>query len=115
MRWNPSYLKAGVDNLIGCFSIPKKNATTASLESIRQAMLDAIGPSGASKFPVVQLRVSYANDVEDLWYLRGDLMASIANLDGEATARARLAQISEMFRGLLPNGLSSRPSPLGAS
>lgn len=78
-------------------------------------MLDAIGPSGASKFPVVQLRVSYANDIQDLWYLRGDLMAILANLYGEALARVQLTQISEMFKGLLPSGLSSRPSPLGNS
>ncbi|OYT94117.1 MAG: hypothetical protein CFE43_00670 [Burkholderiales bacterium PBB3] len=85
------------------------------MDLIRQAMLDAIGPSGASKFPVVQLRVSYANDIQDLWYLRGDLMAILANLYGEALARVQLTQISEMFKGLLPSGLSSRPSPLGNS
>lgn len=112
MRWIPSYLKLKVNSTLGSFASHKKDAAVASLDLIRQAMLDAIGPSGASTFPVVQLRVSYANDIQDLWYLRGDLMATLANLYGETLARAKLTQISEMFKGLLPSGLSTRPSPL---
>ncbi|OYU43792.1 MAG: hypothetical protein CFE44_16445 [Burkholderiales bacterium PBB4] len=62
---------------------------------------------------MVQLRVSYANDIQDLWYIRGELMTILADLYGEAKAKAKILQISDMFKGLLPSGLSSRPSPLG--
>jgi hypothetical protein len=76
-------------------------------------MLHVLGERGALSYPVVQLRVTYADDVQDLWYLRGDVMAAIAAMDGEVAARDQLAEVSAMFKGLLPSGLSSRASPLG--
>ena len=54
----------------------------------------------------------YANDVQALWYLRGDVMAALASTQGEASARKKVQQITEMFHGLLPGSLHSRPSPL---
>lgn len=91
-------------------SAPRKQAT--SITEIREAMLKVLGERGAQAFPVIQLRVTYADDVQDLWYLRGDVMAAIADLHGEAEARRALASISTMFAGLLPRGLASRLSPL---
>jgi hypothetical protein len=61
----------------------------------------------------VELKVVRANDLQELWYLRGDLMAAIAAVHGEAIARRNLIQISDMFKGFLPKALTSRPSPLG--
>ena len=76
-------------------------------------MLDAMGASGASGYPLVRLRLSYANEIQDLWYLREDLMSVIAAIEGESVARSKLTQISQMFRGLMPRGMSTRPSRLG--
>lgn len=76
-------------------------------------MLDAMGASGTSGYPLVRLRLSYANEIQDLWYLREDLMSVIAAIEGESVARSKLAQISPMFRGLMPRGMSARPSHLG--
>lgn len=98
-----SLIKAGT-------SSPPKQAT--SLTDIREAMLHVLGERGAQAYPVIQLRITYADDVQDLWYLRGDVMAAVAALDGEMEARRALASISTMFSGLLPRGLTSRLSPL---
>ena len=114
MRWNSSNLITGMQSLFSSMASQDSVRTESSLDNIRQAMLDALGALGASGYPVVQLRVTYANEIQDLWYLRGDVMAVLANLEGEAVARAKLAHISDMFRGLLPRGMSSRPSPLGS-
>ena len=103
----------GMQSLFNSLSTQDSVRTESSLDSIRQAMLDALGALGASSYPVVQLRLSYANEIQDLWYLRGDLMAVLAAIEGEANARNKLATISDMFKGLLPRGMSSRPSPLG--
>lgn len=84
----------------------------SSITEVREAMLKALGEQGAQAFPVVQLRVTYAADIQDLWYLRGDVMTAIADLHGEQEARRALASVSNMFSGLLPRGLTSRPSPL---
>lgn len=82
------------------------------VEEIRLAMIDSLGDDGASTFPQITRRIRYAGDVYGLWYLRGELMAALSKLKGEAVAQEKIASITEMFRGLLPGGLSSRPSPL---
>lgn len=105
-----------MSGLQGLFKSPAEddsNRTQVTLDDIRQAMLDCLGAPGAAAYPQLQLRMAYASDVQELWYLRGDLMAVIAAKDGEVTARRKLARISDMFKGHLPKGLATRPSPLG--
>ncbi|MBI3229934.1 MAG: hypothetical protein HYZ45_07070 [Burkholderiales bacterium] len=84
-----------------------------ALADIRRAMLDELAICAYRVNPTVEMSVTGATDIQDLWYLRGDLMAAIAATDGEAAAKRKMAHISTMFKGLLPRGLSSRPSPLG--
>lgn len=110
MRWTPSNL---MNSLLKNTQTSRPKLGTPTLDDIRQAMLHVLGERGALAYPVVQLRVTYADDVQDLWYLRGDVMAAIAAMDGEVAARDQLAEVSAMFKGLLPSGLSSRASPLG--
>lgn len=88
-------------------------ASSQVLEDIRRAMLDELTINSRQHYGAVQIRVADATDIQDLWYLRGDLMAAIAASDGEAAAKRKITHISNMFRGYLPRGLSSRPSPLG--
>lgn len=111
MRWKSHVLIKKMQSLFHGPLSSSGNGRLA-LENIRQAMLEALGNEAQNSHPVVQLRITYANEIQDLWYLRGDVMAALAALQGEAAARAKLAPISEMFRGLLPNGISTRPSPL---
>ena len=85
---------------------------TLTLDDIKKAMLSALGDTGAEKYPVVQLKVSCANDIEDLWYLRGDLMAVLSAFSGEVAAKRQINEISDMFHGMLPRGLTARSSPL---
>ncbi|RYY84041.1 MAG: hypothetical protein EOO24_38165 [Comamonadaceae bacterium] len=82
------------------------------MEDIREAMLGLLGEGGPKQFPHVTRRIRYANDVQGLWYLRGDLMAAIASTQGEAAAREQVQRITRMFHGLLPTSLTSRASPL---
>ncbi|MES3003730.1 MAG: hypothetical protein V4787_23770 [Pseudomonadota bacterium] len=81
-------------------------------EDIRESMLSVLGDTGIKHFPQVTRRIRYANDIQALWYLRGDLMGALAAMHGEAAARQKIASITHMFQGLLPGGLNSRPSPL---
>ena len=84
-----------------------------SIEDIRDDMLATMGEAGAKKFTPLARRIQYAQDLQALWYLRGDLMAALASLHGEARARDIIRALSDQFQGLLPGGLASRPSPLG--
>jgi hypothetical protein len=113
MRWNSSSLIHGVLRL---FSVPAEHVDTErkeiAIDNIRFAMIHGLGEQGTAPYQSIKLRVTYANDLMDLWYLRGDLMAAIAALHGEPVARKRLEHISAMFHGLVPKGLTVRNSPL---
>lgn len=116
MSWIPSSLVTGMQNLFNGQSGIQEARVQMALEDIREAMLEGLSGSkvgAAATASKLELKVTHASDLQDLWYLRGDVMAAIAAMDGEAMARRKLEQISDMFRGLLPKSLTSRPSNLG--
>lgn len=84
------------------------------LEEIRQQILDELGDFGEKHYPKITRRVRYADDAQGLWYTRGDIMAVLAAVHGETVAREKIGRISDQFRGLLPQGLSSRPTSLSS-
>ena len=112
MRWFKPNLRNGLFGLLGHGTPPSESVLEESVEDIREAMLALMGNDAPRQFPQVTRRLRYAADIQALWYLRGDLMAVLATLHGEAEARRRIAGITEMFDGLLPGSLYSRPSPL---
>ncbi|MFC5499901.1 hypothetical protein ACFPOE_20330 [Caenimonas terrae] len=112
MRWLKPGLRNSIYGLLGNSMPPSDSTLESSTEEIREAMLGVLGDSGQKSFPNVARRLRYANDVQALWYLRGDLMAALAALYSESVAREKIAGITGQFRGLLPGGLQSRPSPL---
>ena len=114
MRWTTLNIVSGMQSLLSKgVDQDTSDLSSDALEDIRQAMLDELAIRAYQTYPAVQMRVSGASDIQDLWYLRGDLMAAIAAREGEAAAKLKMAHISNMFKGLLPRGLSSRHSPLG--
>jgi hypothetical protein len=112
-RWSKSDFKNSISGLLKRPAAPTDSVLENGLEDIRDAMLLELGDDGAKRFPQATRRIRYATDIKDLWYLRGDLMAAIAGMHGEAVAREKIALINAQFQGLLPGGLASRPSPLG--
>lgn len=112
MRWIKPSLRSSIYGLLGNPVPPSESALESSSEDIRESMLHLLGPQGPKNFPQLTRRIRYANDIQALWYLRGDLMAALAAAHGEAAAREKIQTITNMFKGLLPGGLNSRPSPL---
>jgi hypothetical protein len=112
MRWFKGSIRSSIYGLLGNPAGPTESTLEHSTEDIREAMLALLDEAGPKQFPNVTRRVRYANDVQALWYLRGDLMAALAATQGEAAARQKIQQITQMFHGLLPGSLTSRPSPL---
>lgn len=108
--WKPT-----LQSLFGLLggAAPSSKVLEDSIEEIQESMLHALGPNGPRNFPSLNRRIHYAQDLQALWYLRGELMAALASLHGEAQARSTIKAISQQFEGLLPRGLSTRPSPLG--
>jgi hypothetical protein len=112
MRWLKAGLKNSIYGMLGASVTPTDSVLETGTEDIRESMLTMLGDGGPKQFPQITRRIRYANDIQALWYLRGDLMAALSTIHGESEARAKIASLSEMFRGLLPGGLNSRPSPL---
>ena len=112
MNWLKPKLRNSIYGLLGNPVMPSDSILESGTEDIRESMLDVLGDTGPKHFPQVTRRIRYANDIQALWYLRGELMGVLASMHGEARAREKLASITAQFQGLLPNGLNSRPSPL---
>ncbi len=112
MRWFKHSLRSSIYGLLGNPVAPSESTLESSAEDIRESMLALLGEAGPRQFPQVTRRIRYANDIQALWYLRGDLMAALATLHGEMKAREKVQSITHMFQGLLPGSLNSRPSPL---
>jgi hypothetical protein len=74
------------------------------LELIRQALLDCMGffLGEQANLPKVWSRVQQAQDMQSLWYLRSDVMHLLSEHCGEAMARSKLHDITDLFRGHLP-------------
>lgn len=112
MRWFKGSLRNSIYGLLGNPVLPSDSQLETGTEDIREAMLSLLAAAGGKQFANVTRRVRYANDIQALWYLRGDLLAALASVHGEAAAREKVHRITEMFQGLLPGSLNSRPSPL---
>jgi hypothetical protein len=98
--------------LLGNPPAPSDSVLENGTEDIRESMLATLGDEGPRRFPHITRRIRYASDIQALWYLRGDLMGVLAQVHGEAVARQKLASVTLQFQGLLPGGLSSRPTSL---
>jgi hypothetical protein len=104
-----------ISSIRGLLSPPKETPqrSLVQIEHIREAMLQSIGEAGCMQFPTIEGRILYADELEELWYLRSDVMMVVSTLKDETAARQSLRRITNMFEGLLPKGMSSRPAPLG--
>ncbi|HVZ44940.1 MAG TPA: hypothetical protein VHA82_14105 [Ramlibacter sp.] len=112
MRWLKPNLRNSIYGLLGHAQSPSESILESGMEDIRESMLALLGEAGPKRFSQVTRRIRYASDVQALWYLRGDLMAALAAMDGEIVARQKVQRITDMFRGLVPGSMNSRPSPL---
>lgn len=112
MRWFKGSLRQSIYGLLGNPVVPSESVLDSGTEDIREAMLGLLSEAGGRQFANVTRRVRYANDIQALWYLRGDLLAALATVHGEAAARQKVQRVTRMFQGLLPGSLNSRPSPL---
>ena len=67
------------------------------------AMASATDVAGG---PSLIRRIRFANDLQELWYIRSDLMTALAFTRGEQQAQQEIGTISKMFDQLLPEARS---------
>lgn len=104
-------LKSTFFSLLGYEEAPPETPHAERLESLRFAMLEALGHDGFRSHPYLGRKLRFAEDVQVLWYARSELMAALASLHGETRARQELDQLSSLFQGLLPPGLTQGTGP----
>jgi len=114
MRWFKPNLRNSLHALFSASLTAPREAPESlfTIEDIRERMLELVADEEGDRATVLRRRIRYADQVESLWFLRGELMAVLASSRGEAAALHVVSGISEMFEDLLPLGLRSRPSPL---
>lgn len=80
---------------------------TGQLEDIRHAMLASMSdvPAGTLGLEKTWGAIARAGAAQSLWYLRSDLLALLAAHRGEVAARTDLENITQMFRGAVPESL----------
>ncbi|MGI9132706.1 MAG: hypothetical protein ACR2I0_01995, partial [Rhodoferax sp.] len=78
------------------------------VQRVRHAMLDAVEEHLSSSDRRLEDRISYAWDIDSLWYLRPDLMNAIAAISGETVARDCINAITTQFQGYHPGGKPTR-------
>lgn len=69
------------------------------LERIRQAMLFALDTHCPQEQMPLDMAIRFASDVAELWYLRPELMSTIASCSNEQVARDALRDITALFKG----------------
>jgi hypothetical protein len=83
-------------------------ASEAVVERIRARMLSAMDDYGLEHASHLDVKISFATDIDALWYLRSDLMNAICATRGESVARAALTEITTMFKGYHASATTSR-------
>src|SRR4051812_12161831 len=99
MRWLKPNLRNSLYGLLGNAPAPSDSVLENGTEDIRESMLATLGESGPRDFPQITRRIRYANDIQALWYLRGDLMGALATMHGESLARQKIASVTAQFQG----------------
>jgi hypothetical protein len=94
MRWAKTSLR---NSFFGWMANQAAVEPSARLEEIRKAMLHMLEQSPDGNNTAIERRVLFAQDLDELWYLRPDLMTAVAAVRGETAARACLTEVTSMF------------------
>ncbi len=110
MRWNPSSSSSSFYPDLHELPARERPSSTAwvrdhGLEEVRRAMLQSLAGTSGCEVARMNIRLRYAGDIEALWYLRADLLDTLAALRGERRAKWIVAQVTAMFQGQLPRAL----------
>ena len=84
------------------------DATDAVLERVRSAMLMAVEEYGDETQVRLDMKISSAREISELWYLRPELMNMVASARGEVVARTCVAKITALFGKYQMGGKTSR-------
>ncbi len=108
MRWAKTSLR---NSFFGWMANQGAEEPSARMEAIRKAMLEVLEQHPDGKNSAIERKVVFAHNLDDLWYLRPDLMTALAEARGESAARTCLADITRMFDSGAGGKLRHGPAP----
>ena len=85
-----------------------RRSTDRQMVQIRTSMLSLLDARPGNNVRRVVQRVRFADDLEALWYLRQDVLTTLAEIDGEPSARRQMRRINSLFKGGLPQTMGPR-------
>ena len=110
MRWLKPNLKSFY-GMLGHAGPMAEPAAEMRTQGVRRAMIDAMaGGDLSERYPQVARRIFHAGDIHALWYARSDLMHALAGEWGETVAQKKIAVLTRLFEGLLPEARGYRES-----
>lgn len=86
-----------VESLVKFFDRTPAEPSEINIERVQRAMLIALERDCEAVDKLLDRRISTANNLDDLWYLRPNLMSAISFHKGESVAQAVLADITHLF------------------
>lgn len=92
--------------------LTRESEETVNAEGLRAEMIELLEGATSNTASILLVRIRCATSLQSLWFMRGDLMAVLSSLYGEAEALHKVELACAAFREALPASLRSRPSPL---
>lgn len=77
----------------------RSEAPALVVERIRKTMLLALDEHGQDSHYALDIKINFAQDIAELWYLRPDLMNAIAATRGEVEAQQVMESVTALFKG----------------
>ena len=88
-------------------SEPSDSADVA-LERVRKAMLLVVEEYGGDDHIRLDMKINFAREIAELWFLRPELMHLVAATQGEQVAQECMAEITALFKKHHLGGTPSR-------
>lgn len=107
MRWARTTLRNSFFGWVANAQPAAPVSPEVRVEAIRHAMLSSLSELSNERDRDLGRRLRATEDISTLWYARSDIMQSLAARLGEAEAKVRMAEITQMFDGLLSPALSA--------
>ncbi|MEO6626738.1 MAG: hypothetical protein ABIN37_18215 [Burkholderiaceae bacterium] len=90
------------DSFYGLLRREALQAPPELIESIRSAMLLALGDAGSDQHLKLERTILFARDIDTLWHARPALMNAVATLRGETHAARCMVEITKLFEAYAP-------------
>jgi hypothetical protein len=115
MTTHPSSLRDGIRaSVFSILGIEKTTHSPEAVLSIRQAMLQALGPQGTHENPALHHRILRTEDAVGLWFARAELYGHLSRTLCEPVAQARVRSLTPLFEGQVSANLMGVRKGCGA-